>query len=159
VKADQVDKMVRQVQDILIRLAKNPEQPATDQVYIRDSNLVHLNRNRLKPGTTMDALYHVPQQLIIQSATTGWLHDLIRRSMIFYIETKLGPMPVDPPAKVVKSLTEIITSWKFPRLLATTETPTLRANGTILETPGFDAKSGIYYDPRHRACRYQSRCR
>lgn len=149
VKSEKVDKMVRQVQDILIRLAKNPEQPATDQVYIRDENLVHLNRNRLKPGTTMDALYHVPQQLIIQSVTTGWLHDLIRRSMIFYMETKSGTMDVDPPAKVVNSLQEINTSWKFPRLLATTETPTLRANGTILDKPGFDVKSGIYYDPRH----------
>jgi hypothetical protein len=149
VKAEHVDKMVRQVQDILIRLAKNPEQPATDQVYIRDSNLVHLNRNRLKPGTTMDALYHVPQQLIIQSVTTGWLHDLIRRSMIFFMETARGSMDVDPPAKVVNSLQEINTSWKFPRLLATTETPTLRANGTILDKPGFDLKSGIYYDPRH----------
>lgn len=37
--------------------------------------------------------------------------------------------------------------WPFPRLSSVVEVPTLRADGTIVDQPGYDASSSSYYAP------------
>lgn len=37
--------------------------------------------------------------------------------------------------------------WKLPRLSGAISTPTLRPDGTVLQTPGYDAAMQVYYDP------------
>lgn len=54
----------------------------------------------------------------------------------------------DPP----KTLAEVYLSrdgaWKLPVILGVVTAPTLRPDGTVLETPGYDEATGILYDPR-----------
>jgi Bifunctional DNA primase/polymerase, N-terminal len=38
--------------------------------------------------------------------------------------------------------------WRVPELRGVRESPTLRGDGTILQTPGYDIKLGYLYDPR-----------
>lgn len=38
--------------------------------------------------------------------------------------------------------------WRVPELRGVRESPTIRGDGTILQTPGYDEKTGYLYDPR-----------
>ena len=38
--------------------------------------------------------------------------------------------------------------WRVPELRGVRESPTLRADGSILQTPGYDEKTGLWYEPR-----------
>jgi hypothetical protein len=51
-----------------------------------------------------------------------------------------------PPADYANILLKQVT-WKFPSLKAVIETPTLRADGRILQTPGYDPDTWLYYMP------------
>ena len=58
-------------------------------------------------------------------------------------------IPVDPPKDVVESVRDA-GSWPSIRpLIGVTETPTLRADGSILDAPGYDTATGIVFSPPH----------
>lgn len=62
------------------------------------------------------------------------------------VEGKL--LSVDPPAELVNALVSR-GEWPHVRILTgIAEWPVLRADGTILSTPGYDAKSSVIYEPR-----------
>ena len=52
----------------------------------------------------------------------------------------------DCPAKVVRAFLANVGGWSLPELRGVIEHPTLRADGSILEQPGFDSASGVYLD-------------
>ena len=55
--------------------------------------------------------------------------------------------PADVPMDLVDALRDA-GRWKgVPPLIGVTETPTLRSDGTILDVPGYDFYSGIYFSP------------
>jgi hypothetical protein len=54
--------------------------------------------------------------------------------------------PARPPEWVAKQILGRI-EWPFRYLEAVTETPTLRADGTILDAPGWDDSTGILFEP------------
>jgi hypothetical protein len=53
----------------------------------------------------------------------------------------------DAPMKIVKAYKDRVGHWRLPVLAGVTNAPTLRADGSILATPGYDAASGLLYDP------------
>jgi hypothetical protein len=53
---------------------------------------------------------------------------------------------VAPPMEIVRDLLTL-GEWDFPALEAVVESPTLRPNGTILDTPGYDTATRLYYMP------------
>lgn len=146
-------KIVRRVQDNLI---KATPLKISDIIFQRGGELVHLNRNRLKPrkpGALTDASFHVENDLLVKRATYGWLTDRTMRAMDFVLPvkpTKDDPEPepkvCDVPVRVINILGEIGTSWKFPKLVATVEAPTLRPDGSLLQSFGYDARSGLFLD-------------
>jgi putative DNA primase/helicase len=59
-----------------------------------------------------------------------------------------GWLPSDPPAAVARTLLSAAGHWSHVAPLAgIVETPTLRADGSLLDQPGYDMASGLYYDP------------
>jgi len=56
-------------------------------------------------------------------------------------------VPSDPPMDIVDALREAGQWEGIPPLIGVTETPTLRADGTVLDVPGYDVHSGIYFSP------------
>lgn len=54
---------------------------------------------------------------------------------------------INAPDRVAITLLARVGKWKFPQLRAVTSTPTLRGDGSILQQPGYDAETGIYYEP------------
>ncbi|HTR19795.1 MAG TPA: hypothetical protein VMH88_02985 [Gemmatimonadales bacterium] len=55
-------------------------------------------------------------------------------------------VPARPPAWVARQVMARL-NWPFPLLAGVVETPTLRPDGTVLETAGYDASTGLLYLP------------
>ena len=55
---------------------------------------------------------------------------------------------VDPPKDVVKTLIGRGYSLKLPLLVGVVNCPQLAADGRIVDQPGYDVRTGIFYDPR-----------
>ncbi|HXP05807.1 MAG TPA: hypothetical protein VN808_16935 [Stellaceae bacterium] len=55
---------------------------------------------------------------------------------------------VDCPKDFAQAYLEHMGRWQLPHLRAIATAPTLRPDGSLLSQPGYDAASGIYYDPR-----------
>lgn len=52
----------------------------------------------------------------------------------------------DPPRKIAEIVLSRQGLWDFPVLSGLIQAPTLRVDGTVLETKGYDYKSGLYFD-------------
>ena len=59
-----------------------------------------------------------------------------------------GDVVVNPPSWLVKTLQQRTGTFKFPILTAVINAPTLRPDGSLLSTPGYDKATGLFYDPR-----------
>jgi putative DNA primase/helicase len=53
---------------------------------------------------------------------------------------------VDPPDKVAEGLLHK-GQWKLPKVVGVTTVPTMRPDGTILDTPGYDEATQLWYEP------------
>ena len=59
-----------------------------------------------------------------------------------------GDRQIAPPRDVVEDVLALDPSeWGFPILAAVAEVPTLRCDGTVLDQPGYDAASKLFYAP------------
>jgi hypothetical protein len=56
-------------------------------------------------------------------------------------------VPADPVEKYANHLLASAGDWRFPVLRGVTTAPTLRADGSILQVPGYDAESQLIFDP------------
>lgn len=56
-------------------------------------------------------------------------------------------VPIPPPLEVVRDGMTRPNEWQFPSLLGITETPVIRPDGTILDKPGYDEATKLYYSP------------
>lgn len=61
---------------------------------------------------------------------------------------KQGWNRINCPRDVADGLLARIGSWRLRPLIATINAPTLRFDGSILDRPGYDALTGLLYDPR-----------
>jgi hypothetical protein len=59
---------------------------------------------------------------------------------------------VNCPKEIAEAYLEREGLWKVRHLSGTITTPTLRADGSILETPGYDEATGIFYHPGAEVC-------
>jgi hypothetical protein len=55
---------------------------------------------------------------------------------------------IDCPPNVAAAYLERVGDWELPVLTGIANAPTLRPDGSILDQPGYDAATGILYDPR-----------
>ena len=64
-----------------------------------------------------------------------------------YVETRKGWVACPPPDDVVGAIFD--GPWpSLPRLVGISEVPILRPDGSLLQTPGYDARTGYWYEPR-----------
>lgn len=55
--------------------------------------------------------------------------------------------PINCPDLVAKTYLSMVGDWKVSALTAIIEAPTLRPDGSILDTPGLDPATGLLFDP------------
>jgi len=68
----------------------------------------------------------------------------LTRTADFFKVTQKGVQPCPPPKEVVKDILAM-GQWSFPALVGVIEVPTLRPDGSILATPGYDPATGLFY--------------
>ena len=84
---------------------------------------------------------------VIDDVDAGILRGRMARTGFWYRTNQHGDLRhIPPPDDVVKDLLAL-GAWPFPPLEALTETPALRPAGTILDRPGYDPATGLYYLP------------
>jgi hypothetical protein len=166
-----------QTQAILVEQAqrvknKNGGSMIADQIFQRNGRLVRLNRNlheKLKPvkgsksrtvaadtkvvdQVVVDHQYQEHNALTIMEVRAPWLTTRLSRA-IDYVGVaagKPGKAPVLKSKDVAPQLVNQLlgeTNTKFSKLFSTIEAPTLRADGSILDQPGYDPASGMFLDP------------
>jgi putative DNA primase/helicase len=59
-----------------------------------------------------------------------------------------GLKQIDPPKDVVKTLMERGYSLKLPILIGVVNCPQFMVDGRILDRPGYDSQTGMFFDPR-----------
>lgn len=115
-------------------------------VFQRGGMLVRIVR--ADPVSMRDVQDATPGRLQTVEVTQDWLRTALTAYAAFYrLDKKSGEYcTVDCPTSVAKVLLELRGSWKFPSLLTITNAPTLRTDGTVVETPGYDRATTIYFD-------------
>jgi hypothetical protein len=81
--------------------------------------------------------------------TRPWLVEALTCAARFlrYDRRAKGFVPVDAPDNVADALLSRGGNWRLPTLSGVTKTPFLRRDGSVCETPGYDAASGLLYKP------------
>lgn len=85
--------------------------------------------------------------LILTAVNAAWLREQFARSARWEKPTKNGATRADPPQEAATAYLARVGEWNLPFLQGITQSPTLRADGTILQQPGYDSASGLLYDP------------
>jgi hypothetical protein len=115
-------------------LARHQREPF---LYQRMGKLVNIvTKDYERPdGTTT-------QKTVIEEVSADILRGMLSRSANFI----RGINHVDPPMSNVNDILAMGT-WPFPVITGVVEVPTLRRDGTILDTPGYDSDTQLVYIP------------
>lgn len=105
-------------------------------LFARSGKLVHVVRDELERPSVLDA-------------TEDYLRGVLARTADYVKYDRWGELQsCYPPVEVVKDVMAMgPEQWRLPYLSAVVEVPTLRPDGTVLDRPGYDATSFVYYSP------------
>lgn len=146
---------IAKVERLLLMEAQEIEN-VKDRIFQRDGKLVRLSRNLLPPGVMYDDEYRENNALLITEVKPKWLANRLDRAICFVGRPagkpkeggkKQKPVPKSASAELCARMIEDNTRWRHPYLFGTIEAPTLRRDGTVLDSPGYDKKTGLFFDP------------
>lgn len=91
--------------------------------------------------------------LVLKPVPAPWLREQFARVARWEqpMAKDKGMKRIDPPQDIAATYLARVGEWKLRFLQGITQSPTLRIDGTVLQEPGYDAASGLLYDPRHVA--------
>ena len=125
----------------------NPDDPAR-RVYQRAGVLVRIAR--LPLATAANGIRRTAGSLQILTAGPDFLRLRLTEIATWLRFDKRSNQWVqtDAPPAVARTLIDIPGMWpNTPNLAGIIEAPALRPDGTIIERPGYDEASGLYFDP------------
>jgi Bifunctional DNA primase/polymerase, N-terminal len=147
---------------------RNGGSKIADQLFKRDGKLVRLSRNLHKKqkasgaivnadtrevdGVIVDTQYQELNALTVVGVRPAWLTTRLTRAIDFQGPSAGKPgkkpklVPKDVKPNIINQLIEA-GEWNFPPLHNPIEAPMLRADGTILDEPGYDPSTGMFFDP------------
>ncbi len=108
-------------------------------IYQRGTTLVRVAA--LPSATYGQAI--LPQPFIVE-VTANALIDKLTQLIRWERDTKEGTKVIDCPERVATILLSRAGSWTLPALTGVIDCPTLRSDGGILATEGYDPQSGLY---------------
>ncbi len=115
------------------------------QVFQRGDLLVRVSEAEaqdelLSPSGRGPTIYRVDSHNLVERFTQA------ARWVKFDVRTGIN-RNIDCPDRVARTYLARRGAWSVPPLRSIIEAPTIRANGTILSEPGYDAQSGNYFAP------------
>jgi hypothetical protein len=138
----------RNVTDAERTLAVASGRDPAQGVYQRGGVLTRITR--LPVATAEGGIRRAAGSLQILTAGPDFLRLRLTQTAIWLKFDKRSEewVATDAPASVARTLADIAGMWPNTRNLAgIVEAPALRPDGTILDRPGFDPDSGLYFDP------------
>jgi putative DNA primase/helicase len=112
------------------------------RVYVRGRQLVHVVRDRGGP----DWFQRPDGSPIIAPIEREHLLDLLGRAAVWLSIKEDIARPTSPPVWIAARILAR-GEWTLPQIEAISDAPVFRADGTILDTPGYDAATRVIYDP------------
>jgi hypothetical protein len=122
------------------------------EIYQRDGTIVAILRSlrKARHGLRDDA-----ERLRIVQASTRYLQELATESAHYEVPSRFQEgsqyyRPGSCPENIINHI-EARMGLPFPVLTGITTTPTIRDDGSILDQPGYDEATGLFYKPQ---CEY-----
>lgn len=102
-----------------------------------------------KPAETVRGIARPNGALVLLPVDAALLQDDLDRRVYWYKWDSRTQkwVTTNCPAKVANTLIARRGLWRFPSLIGVTTAPTLRPDGSILSTPGYDRATGLLYQP------------
>ncbi|KHK02849.1 DNA primase [Desulfovibrio sp. TomC] len=122
--------------------------PNEFKIFQRGSQLVRLGT---LPTSSQSCATDCPQdKVVIMEAQKSFILDVLGRYGRFVkLDHRSGELrAADPPKDVAETITGRAGLWPMPPLRGILTCPTLRPDGTLLLTPGYDPKSQYYFAHR-----------
>jgi hypothetical protein len=146
-------KAIEYLSSELVRVVDESEQAlieARTEIYQMNGRLV---RPVSVEGTSFGGVARTSGALVLRDVNPYWLLEAFMRAADYYkpMANKNGdvrPVPCQPPMPVAHHYLSREGGWKVPILRAVVETPTIRPDGTILQTDGYDPASGLLVNLR-----------
>lgn len=114
-------------------------------IYQRSGALVRVARVTVsiqKEGISRDT-----GSLILKIVSPPWLTEKFALTSRWERQTKKGNVRINPPNECATTYIARVGDWKLPFLQGIAQSPTLREDGSVLQEPGYDKISGLFYDP------------
>ena len=114
-------------------------------VFIRARRLVRVSR---APRRKIRGLARPAGAPVIELLTPDALRDRLARLGVWLRRRGKNDADTMPPEWLVQNIfARELAAWPFEQLESVIEAPTMRADGSILEVPGFDEATGLLYAP------------
>ena len=115
------------------------------ELFQRGGLIVRVEKEKIDIGEGRSAL-----ALRIKAVDTQHLRERFTRAIDLRRFDKRADkwLECDCPKDLAEAYLERSGYWLLPELRAVVTAPTLRANGTLIERPGYDRATEIFYDPR-----------
>lgn len=113
--------------------------------------LAHSNKIFVRGGQLVRVRLDEKQHASIETINESALRGMLARAADFYAQrkTKDGArvdVTVHPPLDVVRDIL-MLGDWPFPAIEGVVESPIIRADGSILDVPGYDERTRLIYNP------------
>jgi putative DNA primase/helicase len=126
----------------IARAAEDAEAALIDggaKTFRRGSNLV-----RPEVVETSGFKARMTHQSLLRVATVPMLVRMLSQVAIFMRPTRDGEKPINPPEEVARGILAGQDGWLFPSVAGVITSPTLRPDGSILATEGYDPTTKLY---------------
>lgn len=139
---------------ILVRAGHTPEE--VDQA---EAALLAADLGIFQRGESLVRVLHLPQSvgdsgikrsggiLLINELAPPWLKEKFAIAALWLKPGEDADIPINPPGSHVSALLARKGEWRAPVLHGVVSSPTMRKDGTILQTPGYDPESGLLFEP------------
>jgi hypothetical protein len=103
----------------------------------------------VRSGCLVHVIQDENERPSVSQVTESRLRGVIARTCDFMKYDRFGELKdAFPPVDVVRDILAFNPiTWPFPHLTNVVEVPVLRPDGSVLDQPGYDKSSGIYYAP------------
>lgn len=121
---------------------------SSDHIYQRSGKLVRVTKISNAPNIKNTLIKRSPDTMVIKEIDQAFLTVYLTKIGNFVIlDARSGSLKkIDCPERISKYLIAK-QEWKVPVLTGIINAPTLRSDGTILDSPGYDALSGLLFFP------------
>ena len=114
-------------------------------LFRMNDRLVHVYRWEV-PSEEKEALRIDSDALVVETVDQWKLLEFMTEHVPCAKVNQGNVNPTEPPMKLARHFMAAKDRWRFRSLKGVIQAPTLRADGTLLATPGFDVQSGLYLD-------------